>query len=668
MFWRAAIFLIAISVLAFLAFKALVESEIERVISVHVLDKSMHLVDMYEAILRETGSDGTQVFASGQFAEFANMARTSHVKSVRLYDTNGILLEQTEPLLETMEAGAAVGHHAEHDGQSYHLDPSEIAGSPEAIDWLPEASPPSRRLLIPLVRGRVPAFVSVEEMSDSVGRTINFSQAVLPVTDASGRITGFLGFVVNVSDIYDIYANGVARFGMLFMVCGVILFGVPACAFWLQKQLAERSTRNATYLSRHDALTGLLNRTAFYEIGEKRLAESSIGVAGYIDIDRFKLINDTFGHAVGDVFLKHVAQLIQKHFAPDVLISRLGGDEFVFILNRMGENKRHMGIRSLMSAAAEDFQVDGVTVATSISMGVAAPERGDTLATLLQRADTALYFSKSSGRNAVSFYDEEMGVAADRRRRLELRLREAVKQELFELHYQPLVDAASGATLGYEALVRLDDKDGTPISPAEFIPLAEEIGLIEDIGRWVLFAATREMAAFDDVSKVSVNLSPDQLRSGQIVQFVKEALEASGLNASRLELEITESVLLEDGSQTGFQIDALKDLGVSIAMDDFGTGFSSLSALWQFDFDRIKIDRSFVQMLEADHERSSQLIETIVMMGERMNMCITAEGIETKSQKDLLAGLGCHVLQGFYFGFPQKLAQFEHARQSTQAS
>jgi len=358
------------------------------------------------------------------------------------------------------------------------------------------------------------------------------------------------------------------------------------------------------------------------------------------------------GHRVGDDYLRHVAKLMGEHFGPEALVSRLGGDEFSVVLPRISQDRLEMLIGNLTRAVEADVTIKGVTLTSSLSLGIAVPEDGESFGNLLQRADTALYFAKTNGRNRAAFYTDDMGDAARRRRNLEDRLNEALRFGTFELAYQPLVNARDSRVIGYEALLRLKDVDGTPISPGEFIPLAEEIGLIENIGAWVLDRAMHDIACVDDHSKVSINLSADQFQSGKLIETVAAAMQRSGLPSHRLELEITENILLGDDAKTKFQIDALKDMGISIAMDDFGTGFSSLSTLWKYGFDRIKIDKSFVHALDEAPETSKQLIDTIILLGTRMGMSVTAEGIETEAQEDVLVKLGCNVLQGFYFGKP----------------
>lgn len=310
----------------------------------------------------------------------------------------------------------------------------------------------------------------------------------------------------------------------------------------------------------------------------------------------------------------------------------------------------------LRAICAEEIDLNGVTVRSSVSIGVTRFDGDPTLEDLLSKADMALYFAKAQGGNSVSVYDPAMSTEMEHLRALEARLREAVTKCDFALHYQPLIHSRTRQVFGYEALLRLNDRDGNSISPEAFIPLAEKMGLIEEIGTWVLYAATRQIADMNARDVIAINLSPEQFKSGKLVGIVKDALSQADLAPSRLELEITESLLLDDSAEVAFQITALKDMGVSIAMDDFGTGFSSLSYLWKFGFDRIKIDRSFIHALEEDPERSLGLVESIVLLGKKLDMEITAEGVETQTQSAILSSLGCDVLQGFYFGRPEPLS------------
>ncbi|MDU8942671.1 EAL domain-containing protein [Rhodophyticola sp. MJ-SS7] len=676
MLLRTIVFLTAMALLAWGGFRALVENEVKRVVSVHVLDKTSHLVDMLEADGAQTADLVRGVIHPESFRDFGVMAHAIQVASVFFYSTDGVLITQLDTTV--MGRMSASGGGAEPGGMPNRgamPDRGTSGANPASGDYdgghghsggheldLPLSYPeiadltlPNTRALRALFDGATSQYLSIHVIERTDGTPRSFAVPVMPVLGADGARVGFVGFVVDATHIYSTYARGVSAFAMLFLSCGVVLFGVPALGFWLQKRLAERSSRDATYLSRHDALTGLLNRSAFVAEAQKWLDDGRIGFAAYVDVDRFKLINDTYGHSVGDAFLRHIAGILREICGAAALVARLGGDEFTLVLPVKDREATEAVVARLMRRVSEGVEIDGLTVSSSISIGVAEPRRGDTLDALLQRADIALYHAKSAGRDTASFFTEEMGAAARRRRFLETRLRDACRTQKFELAFQPLVDAETSEILGYEALLRLDDAEGTPIPPSEFVPLAEEIGLIETIGTWVLFAATREIQAYDDQVRVSVNLSAEQFRSGDLVNLVSDALEQSGLSPERLELEITESVLLDENSSIAFQIDALKDMGIRFAMDDFGTGYSSLSTLWRYGFDRIKIDRSFVQALEESTERSQQMIELIVLLGTRMGMSITAEGIETEHQRKMLATMGCNVLQGYLFGRPAPL-------------
>lgn len=669
---RACVFLALVLILATAAFRYLIEDEVKRVLSVHVIDKASHLVDMLEGQQQRVTETPSVSFDPMHFQETAAMAHDIHVATLYWFDLNGRELSRlnTEDALRTDQSTAPIseehgsnpaplGAHSDHSANHGDSTQGQHGGGanydPQKLVLLSNVPVPDVTALRPLVERRSNRFISVQSMRNGEGATINYAQVVLPVASSSGEQVGFVGFILDVTGIYSIYAKGVMRFGLLFMACGLVLFGVPAFAFWLQKRLAERSTSDARYLSHHDALTGLLNRSAFTSEAQCWLDEDRIGHAAYIDADRFKLINDTYGHSVGDAFLCHIASLLKANCGPDALVARLGGDEFTFILPKEHAVETQSMIATLMRLTAQEVQIDGYAITSSVSIGITEPKENETLEELLQRADTALYFAKSDGRNTAAFYTDEMGAAARRRRLLESRLRDACRNEEFELAYQPLVDAKSDVTLGYEALLRLNETNGNPIPPSEFVPLAEEIGLIEEIGTWVLHAATKEISELDDHSSVSVNLSAEQFKSGNLVSFVIKALELSDLPPHRLELEITESILLQDDTRTKFQIDTLKEMGISIAMDDFGTGFSSLSTLWKYGFDRIKIDKSFVQALDETPEKSRQLIDSIVLLAKRMDMSITAEGIESDDQRDILVELGCNVLQGFYFGKPKPI-------------
>jgi predicted signal transduction protein with EAL and GGDEF domain len=357
---------------------------------------------------------------------------------------------------------------------------------------------------------------------------------------------------------------------------------------------------------------------------------------------------------VGDDLLRAAAGRLRAAARTGDLLGRLGGDEFVVAQRGVGGAKGAEALAGdIVKKVSQPYTLGGHDVATSASIGVAlAPQDGADSAALLRCADLALYTAKASGRRCFRLFDPEMDDELKERRRIERAIREATAAESFELHFQPLVDTATDALVGFEALLRLPKGDGEAISPAVFVPIAEEMGLISRIGAWVVRRACTVAATWPEYLTVSVNLSPAQFDDAGIVEVVRAALEESGLEPRRLELEITEGLLLNDTELVIGQLRDLKALGVSIAMDDFGTGYSSLSYLWRFPFDKIKIDRSFMRASQEDGQNVSDILRTIIALGHSLDMQVTTEGVETRNQAELLRDLECDYTQGYHFGRP----------------
>jgi diguanylate cyclase (GGDEF)-like protein len=372
----------------------------------------------------------------------------------------------------------------------------------------------------------------------------------------------------------------------------------------------------------------------------------------YIDIDEFKRINDSLGHTIGDEFLKAVAARLSQSIGPDDFVARLGGDEFA-IVQRDAPSEDHVSalVARIYAALRTPFDCRGHSLAADASIGVAlAPDHGNNLHGLLKSADLAMYAAKAAGRRTYRFFEPAMETEANQRRALEIDLRAAIAEGAFEIHYQPLVDLQTNAVTGCEALLRWRHPRRGMVSPAEFVPIAEETGLIEEIGDWVLRTACTEAAGWPDHVRIAVNVSPVQFRSRTLSLKVAAALAESGLDPRRLELEITEAVLIADDDAALVALNQLRELGVRIALDDFGTGYSSLSYLQRFPFDKIKIDRSFVQELA----RGSSIIKAVVSIAADRNMVTTAEGVETEEQRATVHALGCTQMQGYLFSPPRE--------------
>lgn len=409
------------------------------------------------------------------------------------------------------------------------------------------------------------------------------------------------------------------------------------------------------YAARHDALTGLLNRA---ELGSELDATLNSLRPGAelavlcIDLDRFKPVNDAYGHACGDELLRGVAQRLRQCLRAGDAVARLGGDEFVIVQEgaRQPQGAGALARRVIESISAA-FDLQGQRVHIGCSVGIAvAPYDGQTAPELLHRADLAMLAAKGDGRGLQRYFEPGLEAQQRSRRALEYDLRQALERGELSLVYQPQLDLRTNSVTGVEALLRWTHPERGPISPAEFIPLAEETALIEPIGRWVLQQACRDALAWP--VRVAVNVSAVQFRHGQLMADVWAALDATGLPPERLEIEITESVMLRDPEQVLHTLTALRARGVRVAMDDFGTGYSSLATLRQFSFDRLKIDRSFVRDAESRQDTSA-IIAAVALLGRCLGMATTVEGVETERQLEIVTAHGCSEVQGFLFSKPR---------------
>lgn len=418
----------------------------------------------------------------------------------------------------------------------------------------------------------------------------------------------------------------------------------------------RRSEAQIIHLARHDSLTNLANRTVFREELETAVAKSTSGFAVLgVDLDRFKAVNDTAGHPVGDRLLKMVAKRLLTTIRENDIAARLGGDEFAIIQMDVPEPSVAGALASrICRRLSEPYEIDGKTVVIGASVGIAMAD-GTSAEALLKAADLALYAAKSEGRGTWRFFDPDMNARLAARRQLEEDLRGALAAEQLDVHFQPKIDISTRRVSGFEALLRWHHPQRGMVPPSEFVAIAEELGLIVEIGAWVLERACRDIARLPGNLGLAVNLSSAQFRTGNLVTTVERALEQSGLEPSRLELEITETLLLERDSQTLDQLYALRRLGVRVSMDDFGTGYSSLSYLLSFPFDRIKIDRSFVRQL-AHGGPSVAIVRAIVGLARSLGIATTAEGVESLEELETLQGLGCSEAQGYAFGKPMPAA------------
>jgi diguanylate cyclase (GGDEF)-like protein len=420
----------------------------------------------------------------------------------------------------------------------------------------------------------------------------------------------------------------------------------------------KRAEKRIAHIAHHDALTGLNNRASFSDYLATAVDETIRAGGAFailcLDLDRFKEINDLHGHLVGDALLCEVARRL-KEVAGNAFLARVGGDEFIVVTHDDAHAAGRLA-EQLRTALIGDIEIAGRQVSIGISIGIAcSPVDSDEATTLLANADIALYRAKSEGRNAIRFFETEMGAQLRDRRELQHDLQTAMSNNELRLDFQPLV-RIGGEVAGFEALVRWQHPKRGVVPPGIFIPLTEETGLIVAMGEWILRAACREAASWPSELKISVNLSPVQCRNDDIVRLVHEILIETGLAPGRLELEITERVLIDDFPRAVSILRRLKALGVCIALDDFGTGYSSMSYLQAFPFDMIKIDRSFISNL--DRAQSKAILRGIIGLARGLELPVTAEGVETEAQLDVLARTGCDFAQGFLLGRPASIDQY----------
>lgn len=416
----------------------------------------------------------------------------------------------------------------------------------------------------------------------------------------------------------------------------------------------KRAESRLAFMAQHDGLTGLPNRILLRQrldelLVSTRRSGDKVAVL-FIDLDNFKAINDTLGHAIGDKLLKGVTKRLKSSLREEDSVARLGSDEFAVVQAgiQRPEDVAFLA-RRLIDAVSEPYLFDGHTIVSGASIGIAiAPGDGDDAEKLLKNADMALSRAKSEGNATFSFFESEMDARAQTRRRIEIDLRDAIENSVLQPYYQPLVDLKSGRITGFEALVRWPHPERGMIPPGDFIPVAEETGLINAVGGLMLRRACMDAAKWPDEVRVAVNLSPLQFRVGNLLSVVMDALKHSGLSARRLELEITETLLLDKSDQVLATLHALRALGVRISMDDFGTGYSSLSYLRSFPFDKIKIDQSFVRDLDTNHDGQA-IVRSIISLGKGLGVTITAEGVETEAELSCLRSEGCDEGQGFLF-------------------
>jgi diguanylate cyclase (GGDEF)-like protein len=386
----------------------------------------------------------------------------------------------------------------------------------------------------------------------------------------------------------------------------------------------------------------------------------------FLDLDHFKYVNDTFGHSLGDDLLKAVAKRLQECASDTDTVARLGGDEFAIIRTELRDvGEAAVLAERICQEVKEPYDLDGVNAVVDVSIGIAcAPDDSTRSAELMKQADVALYRAKNDGRSVFRFFEPAMFARIERQRVLATDLRNAIKKRQFELFYQPVVNIEDNRIVGVEGLLRWRHPERGLIAPSEFIPAAEETGLIVPLGDWVIRKACLDAANWPDPTKIAINLSPAQFRDPSLGRVIIDALADAGVAPSRLELEITEEVLLGHNKENLTTLNELRELGIKIVMDDFGIGYSSLNYLRLFPFDKIKIDRSFVKDLSSGNDVSFAIVQAVTRLSRALNVPSTAEGIETNEQLELVRAAGCTEFQGYLFSKPKPAADIAHLLRS----
>jgi diguanylate cyclase (GGDEF)-like protein len=485
-------------------------------------------------------------------------------------------------------------------------------------------------------------------------RPAHYSQAYLPMRDGSAHAV--VAAYVDLTENYEKFRNAFLASVLTLCVLTGAGISIPMIAWQRLTRLKQEADRRILFLAAHDPLTTVMNRSTLIERLGLRLAalEPGGGMAvHFVDVDHFKDINDRFGHDGGDVVLRALTSRFTAITRSDDTVGRFGGDEIVVIQSDARSREQATAFAErLREAAAEPVPFNEQDILVTVSVGVAiAPEDGRDPDGLLKSADLALYVSKAAGRNCVRIFSPSMNAELAARIKLEKTIRDAVANEGFVLHFQPMFELG-GKLIGFEALLRLPAEDGSLIAPLVFLPVAEDLRLMDQIGAWVLREACRVAAGWPDDLTIAVNISPSQFALGNISIIVARVLQETGLAPRRLEIEITESLLLKDTEAAVAELNKLKAMGVSIVMDDFGTGYSSLSYLWRFPFNKIKIDRSFIVGLDSSGRKAESVIKTIIALGRELQMRVTVEGVETPKQAAFLEAIPGDQAQGFLFGRP----------------
>lgn len=607
---------------------------------------SYHMLDV-----RKSGGDG--VFRTKLYDKELKL----------LYDSVGASTQSAAA--QPADVNAAGHAHAHHDHQHFDAGSEEVfaSGRPQHAqisgtqDETRHASETgatlTQGLVAPLVNGETGIVLMLDSETTSA-TAVHHSKAVVPVV-LDGQLQGFLYLEIDHTEQFRQLEKSLDRMMYVLLTFALAALVLPSAVIIhsLQREKEDVSS-TLGHVRTHDALTGLLNRESFRSEVTALVRSGSTVAVLFVDLDKFKNINDLLGHEVGDDLLVAASRRLSETVGPDGLVCRYGGDEFLACVRQSTDRPvQRLGDR-IVKGLSCPFQVAGHHLNIGASVGYAISGRdGSSLEDLVRAADMAMYVAKGRGRRLTVGFSSSMKETRRERLKLEEELRSAlVCGNRFELHYQPIYRTRERELAGFEALLRMQSQSGTFITPDDFIPIAEEMGLMEEIGQWVLQEACAAASTWTPGLMVSVNLSTVQFSSGRLNGIVSDALSRSNLVAGNLQLEVTESVLVHMPESVLTQLKELHLAGVRLSLDDFGTGYSSLNYLWRFPFDNLKIDRSFVSDIESDSRKSRAILNSIVSLSDTLGITTTAEGVETAEQMAAIELLKCDFVQGFLMSQP----------------
>jgi len=502
--------------------------------------------------------------------------------------------------------------------------------------------------------------IATHDGSQKSQRPDVYVEAYIPVFNKAGALIGVSEVYVDQTEISLMLKDGFRWIVLFLPVLSALMFLFPALKLLKASATTQEAKAKAEHLANFDSLTGVFNRRSFNDAAEEYFQEhESVGVF-FIDIDDFKRINDEYGHDGGDAFLRNVAHTLKSLFGEDAIFARFGGDEFVACIGGISLEELQLLAQDVLASISQGMSHRGHKIIGHVSIGLHVANSNTAIGDMLNAADIALYKSKNGGKNMVTVFSDDLNDEFKRQQKLEKLLNSAVDGTGLELFFQSINKPETEKTIGFEALLRLRDEEGEMIYPDEFIPIAERFGLINDIGKWVLINAIKSAKDWPEDIFISVNLSAVQFEKGDLPSFISNLLREERFPAERLEVEVTESLLIGDDGSTQKQLLAIKKLGVSIAMDDFGTGYSSLAYLWKYEFDKLKIDRSFLLGYDQNPTKLGKVISAVIDLGHGIDMSVTMEGVESNKHANILNNMGCDQLQGYYFGKPMNVASAKH--------